>query len=103
MDDTNEWRQTEIERDSATMILCEYETKLDPSFMYMEEISRNLVGGSEYDNKQRLMVRLDFWRSGGVGNTPSLPLLQGPLWLRVEVPVRVPSLGESVSIFFCIQ
>ena len=32
-----------------------------------------------YDTKLYLVVRLQFWSFGGVWNTPSLPLLPGPL------------------------
>ena len=34
---------------------------------------------------------LKIW--GVVGGTPSLILLSSPLWLRVEVPIRVPAMG----------
>ena len=30
----------------------------------------------------------------GMRNTPSLPLLPGSLWPEVEVPDRVPSMGQ---------
>ena len=38
---------------------------------------------------------LEFW---GMGNTPSLELLPGPLWPREVVPVRVPSMGQNRTI-----
>ena len=34
---------------------------------------------------------LELW---GMQSTPSLLSLPGPLWLEVEVPDRVPSMGE---------
>ena len=47
-----------------------------------------------HDNKLHLMVRLQSWRFGGMWNTPSLPLLPGPIRSGVVAPVRVPSLGQ---------
>ena len=37
---------------------------------------------------------LDFWGM----HTPSLPLLPGPLWLRVVAPDRVLSLGQIKTV-----
>ena len=38
---------------------------------------------------------LELW---GMWITPSLALLPGPLWLRVVVPVRVPSM-DQIELF----
>ena len=46
------------------------------------------------------MVRLQIWV---VSNTPSLPLLSGPLWPGVVVAVSVTSMGQIVLIIICIQ
>ena len=46
-----------------------------------------------YDTKQsdgEVPVMLELW---GMWSTPSLPLLPGPLWPRVEAPDRVLSMG----------
>ena len=46
-----------------------------------------------YDTKQsdgEVPVILGFW---GMRNTPSLPLLPGPLWPSVVAPYRVLSMG----------
>ena len=34
-------------------------------------------------------------------STPSLPLLPGPLWLKMVIPVRAPSTGQ-IEIFNCL-
>ena len=47
-----------------------------------------------YDTKQsdgEASVMLDFW---GVWSTSSLPLLPGPLWLRMVAPDRLLSMGQ---------
>ena len=46
-----------------------------------------------YDTKQsdgEVSVMLELW---GMQRTPSLPLLPGPLWPRIEAPDRVQSMG----------
>ena len=42
-----------------------------------------------------LMVWLQFW---SFGEYPSLPLLPGPFWPKVVVPVRFPSTGQIESV-----
>ena len=58
-----------------------------------------------------LMVRLQFKTFGKMWSTPSLPLLLGPLWPWVVVPVRVLSKGQIDQLnyllymkpFNCVQ
>ncbi len=47
-----------------------------------------------YDTKQsdgEVLVMLELW---GIRNTPSLPLLPGPLWPGVVAPDRIISMGK---------
>ena len=53
-----------------------------------------------YKTKLHLMVRLHFWRSG---STSSSPLLPGPLWLGVEVPVRILLMGQFKNYLYLIE
>ena len=49
---------------------------------------------SWYDTKKsdgEVQVMLEFW---GMRNTPSLPLILGPLWLRVVAPDKVLSMVQ---------
>ena len=39
-------------------------------------------------------MRLQFWRTGKDKVTSSLPLLPVPFWLRLVVPVSIPSMGQ---------
>ena len=51
---------------------------------------------SGYDSKQfdgKVPVMLEFW---GMGSTPLLPSLPGPLWSGVVTPDRVLSMGQIV-------
>ena len=50
------------------------------------------MGCLVYDTKLHLVVRFKFWWFGGVQSTLSLLVLPGPLWLEVEVAVRVISM-----------
>ena len=67
--------------------------KVDISIHILLFVIRRLSFNSacpEYDISLHLIVRFQFWRTWCAS---SLPLLPGPLWLRVVVPVRVPSVG----------
>ena len=58
---------------------------------YTDSIPNECPG---YDSKQsdgEVPVMLEFW---GMWNTPSLPLLPGPLLSRVVAPDRVLSMGQ---------
>ena len=48
-----------------------------------------------YNIKLHLMVRLQFWRSEECWLLSSLTLIPGPLWLKVVVPVRLLSMGQT--------
>ena len=52
-----------------------------------------------YDTKQsngEVQAMLGLW---GIRNTPSLPLLPGPLWLRVVAPDKGPIYGLDRTIY----
>ena len=55
-----------------------------------------------YDTTQSdgdVPVMLELW---GMRNTPSLPLLPGPLWPRVVAPDRVLSMGYiELTAYLC--
>ena len=48
----------------------------------------------DYDTKLHLVVKLIFWSSGECAIILLLSLRPGPLWPRVVVPVRVPSVSQ---------
>ena len=47
------------------------------------------------------MVKLYFWRSEVIGESLSMPLLPGPLWTGVFVPVRVLSM-DQIDVCVCV-
>ena len=52
-----------------------------------------------YNTRLHQMVRLKFWR---VWSTHSLPLLQGPFWPGVVIPVRVPFMYQIDQFENCL-
>ena len=58
-----------------------------------------------YDAKLHLVVRLQFWRLGSVEYLFIVITLRSPLWLRVVVPIRIPSVGQidQFANYWCLD
>ena len=85
-------RETSIDQTHHSVCQVGWGCRIHQLILCRRVIPLNKCPG--YDSKQsdgEIPVMLELW---GMGSTPSLPLLSGPLWSEVVVPNRILSMGQ---------